>query len=182
MRTSIRSNKGFSLVELMVVVAIIGILAAIAVPQYQRFTAKSKQSEAKSQLAEIYTAERALQAEWQVYDSSFAVIGFRPTGVLNYRVGFSADSNIIGTVVGYTGTAHAGDFNTSIYCPASNATVGQCTESNFVQGLPAATIPAGGATFTAAAASMLRPGGTPDQWTINQSKTLALVSDGMTGM
>lgn len=57
------SKKGFSLIELMIVVTIIGILAAIAVPNYQRFQAKARQSEAKSNLAALYAAEKAFFSE-----------------------------------------------------------------------------------------------------------------------
>jgi type IV pilus assembly protein PilA len=62
-----KSKKGFTLIELMIVVAIIGILAAIAIPNYLRFQLKSKSSEGKVNLAAIRTAEEAYMAEYGDY-------------------------------------------------------------------------------------------------------------------
>jgi prepilin-type N-terminal cleavage/methylation domain-containing protein len=62
-----RSNKGFTLIELMIVVVIIGVLAALAVPRYMRAATKSKQSEAREILKQIYTMERAYFIENETY-------------------------------------------------------------------------------------------------------------------
>jgi len=56
-------NSGFSLVELMIVVAIIGLLAALAVPRFQSFQAKARQSEAKNNLSHIYTLAQSYYGE-----------------------------------------------------------------------------------------------------------------------
>ena len=53
------NRKGFTLIELMIVVVIIGILAALAIPRFMKATAKSKQSEAKQILKQVYTMQRA---------------------------------------------------------------------------------------------------------------------------
>ena len=61
---------GFTLIELMIVVAIIGILAAIAIPNFLRFQLKAKSSEGKTNLAAIRTAEESYFAEYGNYISA----------------------------------------------------------------------------------------------------------------
>jgi len=67
-----KSNKGFTLIELMIVVAIIGILAAIAIPNFLRFQLKSKSSEGKVNIAAIRTAQESYMAEFGTYVTTAA--------------------------------------------------------------------------------------------------------------
>ena len=62
-----KDNKGFTLIELMIVVAIIGILAAVAIPNFRNYQLKSKESEAKVNLAAIGVAQEAYFAEFDEY-------------------------------------------------------------------------------------------------------------------
>lgn len=91
-RTSVlKSNQGFSLVELMIVVAIIGLLAAVGVPQYQKFQARARSSEAKTALSSLYSSEMSFMSEWNVYSVDLRNIGFAVTGTgLRYVTGFVA--------------------------------------------------------------------------------------------
>lgn len=73
-----RKEQGFTLIELMIVVAIIGILAAIAIPNFIKFQARSKQSEAKANLKSLFTSQKAYFQEFDRYDELVAVIGFTP--------------------------------------------------------------------------------------------------------
>ena len=67
MLKQLKSQKGFTLIELMIVVAIIGILAAIAIPNFLTYQMKSRQSEAKTNLQAIKTSEVSFQAERGCY-------------------------------------------------------------------------------------------------------------------
>ncbi len=173
------SQKGFSLVELMVVVAIIGVLASIAIPQVNKFIAKSRQSEAKTNLSSYYTAQKSFQAEYAVYDGRFGAIGYTPEGQMRYNVGLAA--------VGYTATLAANGFgstvtfaqtNTAAYCPASG---GACTIVNGVgntaPGAVAGALTA--ATFTAQARSFIFVETTADVWSINNNKAVVHVTNGI---
>ena len=60
-------ESGFTLIELMIVVAIIGILSSIAIPNFTRFQAKAKQSEAKTNLKAMFTAKKTYAAEHETY-------------------------------------------------------------------------------------------------------------------
>lgn len=67
MLKAFRKQEGFTLIELMIVVAIIGILAAIAIPNFLQYQMKSRQSEAKTNLGAIKTSEVSWQGERGCY-------------------------------------------------------------------------------------------------------------------
>jgi type IV pilus assembly protein PilA len=119
----VRARRGFSLIELMIVIAIVGILAALAIPAFQRFQLRSKAAEARANLATIATAENAYFGEFSVYlaasatplgpegsnrrawggggSGEFARIGYLPTG----DVFFSYAVDVDATGIAFTAAA-----------------------------------------------------------------------------
>ncbi len=94
--TSLKRQNGFTLVELMVVVAIIGLLSAVAIPNFKKYQAKSKISEAKLQLSSLYTAQSAFFSDFNMYGQCLRYMGFDPAKErLNryYGIGLSAGWN-----------------------------------------------------------------------------------------
>jgi len=62
-----RKNEGFTLIELMIVIAIIGILAAIAIPQFSAYRKRSYNSSAEADLRNAATAQEAYYVDTQKY-------------------------------------------------------------------------------------------------------------------
>lgn len=186
---AVKNESGFSLVELMVVVAIIGILASLAIPSVGKYMAKARQSEAKTQLSSIYTSEKAFYAEYTAYHSMFGAIGYSPEGQLRYLVGMGdGGANEAGPGNGYTTTPAApGNVRTTTaYCGAAGAMANGCTMLNGANNaaastyaLPAtATGPGALSTFVAGATAIVYQAQT-DQWTINQNKILTNTLNGI---
>jgi len=153
----LHSKKGFTLIELMIVVAIIGILAAIAIPNFLRYQAKSKQSEAKVNLKGIFTSESSYFGEHNYY-GTITGVGFQPAGGWNSAkyYGFEVDSTE-GVMKSATVT---------ITWPATTPVPGITA--------PTATIPA---YFTCAAAGNIDGDATLDYWYVNADNALANTSD-----
>ena len=66
----LRNSKGFTLIELMIVVVIIGILAALAIPRFTQASARAKEKEADGILKQVYTLQNAYYANNGTYANS----------------------------------------------------------------------------------------------------------------
>jgi len=93
-----KEEKGFTLIELMIVVAIIGILAAIAIPQFASYRERAFNSAAISDLKGSQGAEELLYVDYQIYGGSVAATG---------TAGAAAGA-LLSTGTGYVATTTAG--------------------------------------------------------------------------
>lgn len=188
MRSRLNSQSGFSLVELMVVVAIIGILAAVAIPQFSKFQARTRQSEAKAHLSGIYTAQKGFQAEFSQYYGGLRVIGYSPDG------GATGSTNFLRYNAGFTATnAPPPQVTPPAQNPLALNLPSACTNGAGVPvdcqhdplafanlGLPAGST-AAAANFTAGASGNPNAAAAAgaDQWTINELKSLNWSQNGI---
>jgi len=124
----------------MVVVAIIGLLSAVAIPNFKKYQAKAKMSEAKLQLSALYTAQTAFFSDYNIYHNCLTYMGFDPgpeAANRYYAIGIDATAAINGTA--YTAAVNSG-LNTTD-CASNNAsfaggvnTVSQNKATYFVAG------------------------------------------------
>lgn len=110
------TEAGFTLVELMIVVAIIGILAAIAIPNFQKYQAKARQKESQILLSNLYTAEISNRGEHGTFTGCLTNAGFIPEGNKRYyTIGYTAAiaSGAACSLSGVTGAIACDDIRTA---------------------------------------------------------------------
>lgn len=196
----LKNSKGFTLVELMVVVAIIGILSAVAIPNFKKYQAKTKTSEAKLQLASIYSAMTALQTDYDSFGTCLADAGYvSPNGAWDaatpssgsnyYSIGFSAANSTPNQIVRDNGGTCT---NTQYGAPAFKKVGGQRTTvanistiavSNMGDGTQTAPgVDAQGGYFVAGAIGYVDSDNittaNASKWAIDQDKILREINKG----
>ena len=105
-----KDESGFTLIELMIVIAIIGILAAIAIPQFSAYRTRSYNSAAQADLRNAATAQEAYYVDAQTYVAT-------PTSLIGATYGLYTSAN-----VAIAGTAIASQYTMTAYHSSGNKT------------------------------------------------------------
>jgi type IV pilus assembly protein PilA len=153
----LKEPGGFTLIELMIVVAIVGILMAVAIPNFMTYQARARQSEVKLVLGGTFIAATSVFfSEKGTYVlSSVGDLNFSPTGTPRYSYWFDVN-----------GTPTA--------IPGGSTVTTPCNVNSSPAGVLASTL-----AFTAGARGNLDSDATCDDWLINDSKTLVNTSNDM---
>lgn len=151
----LKRSSGFTLIELMIVVAIVGILAAVAIPNFMTYQAKARQAEAKVILGgafiaatSVFFSERGTYVLSNISDLSFA-----PVGTPRYSYWFDVNG---------TPTAIPGGSTATIPCNVNSSPAGVLASS---------------VAFTAGAKGNIDGDSTCDEWLVNDSRLLANTSN-----
>jgi prepilin-type N-terminal cleavage/methylation domain-containing protein len=152
---------GFSLIELMIVIAIIAFLAMISVPSFMKFLAKAKRAEAYMQLHSIYAAQKAHWAETGKYSNQLSGqggIGWKPEG---YQGGGAQEKFYY--TYGFPGSEGQNYFTGKLQTPASNLGKAYADDKGFL----------------AMAAADIYGNGTIDILSVDQNNNIKIEQDGL---
>lgn len=150
---------GFTLIELMITVAIIGVLSAIAIPNFLSYQARARQSEARAVLSGIYVTEQSYFINFNRFGSMLEIQFTYAAGVTGSASRYTLRSPPNGGI-----GANSGTLGVDVYAPASGATA-QTGTFVIAQGdiLPSPS-------FTVSATANLDADSTTDEWHVNDAK------------
>ena len=156
----------------MIVVSIIGILAAIAIPNFMKFQSRSKQSEAKANLKALFAAEKAFIQEKDRFSALVGEVGFSPERNNRYAYYLASDSALddrSGTIASTATTGNGISVDTFKYDSAETDPATWPTGCNQTPAVVDTPTP----SFIGGAAGDIDADDTIDHWTISdQSRTL----------
>lgn len=188
-----KNKSGFTIVELLVVTAVLATLAMMASSKSSRTSSKAKQAQVKALLAGIYTTEKVFYAEYNSYTPYMSDLNFFATSGfydLYYNVGFftvgvaANESTDVGWANGVDVSLRNGDSSVSL---AAHCTPPKC---KYVQaggvGVPPIDISqcplddcvTKPTTFKVLGAGFIQFPTTADTWTMDEGKTLRNTNDG----
>jgi type IV pilus assembly protein PilA len=170
MMKSVRAQQGFTLIELMIVVAVLSIVAALAIPNFLRYQAKSRQTEARTNLGGIFVAETSYFGEQSRY-GSFGEIGYALAGTSNRYV-YAATPT--GGNAAAPQNCPTTDVNASCIAVGVGVNPGNDPGSTVGAVAGASTNPVG---FTAAAWANLDSDSGRDRWYVNDIKQNLSIPD-----
>lgn len=186
----VHNQKGFSLIELMVTIAIMAILSVIAIPSYKSFQARARQKEGLNLMTTYYTAAHATFAEFDLFPGNFVATAFAPVGALNYRIQAADGTDIPGALNDNACISSQNTLNCNCggACPTfktwSEAPLGVIGSSYGPQTVIAACPPLANlgvtdTTFSIRVAAVINTSAaTLDRWGIDHNKQIVQCSDG----
>ena len=178
-----KNQSGLSLIELVVVVAILGVLATLSYGPVSRQINKSKQAEAKSNLGALAQAEKMFNVEYQGFTSDMKAVGAIPEGRIRYNIGFNTDTSSANVGTGPVPVATTSNLRAAATgcgtAGSANGTAGAgiCANALFLSEYTNSTTPAATSVVSSTAAYIAEAnsrlaGAANDVWTINQNGVL----------